>query len=149
MMKKYYNAYRELKEKQMKEVNELPIKAAFSQEQFEKMMLEWGFHPENDQDKILPIIGGCFIRKADEKLVFQTLKRHREEIEKAIAADKTGKGFIFDMFYEELTNHEYGYTYDEAPALYALCLTCDDVMNDERLKTGFIKAVTAIEKEEI
>ena len=51
------------------------------------------------------------------------LARHRKELEDAISSDKTGKGFIFDMFLQELENHEYSYTGDVQEALDALGIT--------------------------
>ena len=36
------NRYAELKKKHQKELDKLPMKAAFGKEQFKKMMEEWG-----------------------------------------------------------------------------------------------------------
>jgi hypothetical protein len=58
----------------------------------------------------------------------------------AIAADATGDGFIYDMFYDELANHEYCITYDLDETLDALNLTAEQVNADKRLLHGLNKA---------
>ena len=55
-------SYRELRDRQQKEFNELPLGFAFSMEQFRGMMEEWGLDPEKDQDKLYRIPGGGFIQ---------------------------------------------------------------------------------------
>lgn len=137
------NKYRELMDKFQKEVNELPLGFAFSNEQFEQMMNKWGLTSE-DTDKIYRIGGGGFMRKSDADLVTGTFSRHKEELAAAIAADPDGTGFIYDTFSYELRNHEYAYTGDAEDTLDALGYTWDDVQNDDRLKHGFQLAVTKI-----
>lgn len=48
-------SYRELRERQRKEFNELPLGFAFTMKQFRGMMEEWGLDPEKDQDKLCRI----------------------------------------------------------------------------------------------
>ena len=50
---------------------------------------------------------GGFVRKTDAEDFAKMMVRHYEEIDEAVAADKTGEGFIYDMFLYELGNHEY------------------------------------------
>lgn len=69
------------------------------------------------------IFGGGYCRKSDAAKLDEMLARHRKELEDAISSDKTGKGFIFDMFLQELENHEYSYTGDVQEALDALGIT--------------------------
>jgi hypothetical protein len=102
------NTYKQLKDRQQKEMDAFPLGAAFSKQQFADMMQEWGFTVD-DTDKIISIGAGCFIRKSDKEAFFNMLKRHDKEMQDAIAEDKTGDGFIYDMFYYELANHEYIY----------------------------------------
>lgn len=45
-------SYRELRDRQQKEFNELPLGFAFSDKQFDEMMEKWGLDPEKDLDKI-------------------------------------------------------------------------------------------------
>lgn len=134
------NAYRELKDKQQAEVNAFPMFFAFSQQQFDEGMKKLGLEP-TDTDKIYKLGNtGGFYRKSDSEALHAMFERHEQEMKDAIAADKTGDGFIFDMFDYELANHEYGYTRDMTDALEALGLTLEDINADQRLVHGLQKA---------
>lgn len=74
------------------------------------MMEGWGLNPEKDTDKLYRIPGGGFIQKKDHALISETTERHQAELQAAIEADKTGVGFIYEMFLFELDNHEFGYS---------------------------------------
>ena len=134
------NKYTELKNKQQKEINAFPLGAAFNNEQFAEMMHKWGL-TENDTDKIYHIGGGCYIRRSDHTAFHEMLDRHEREREAAIAADTKGDGYIYDMFYTELANHEYCITCDLTDTIYALGLSVDEINADKRLLHGLNKAV--------
>ena len=139
------NRYAELRQKQQQEVNALPIGFAFSDRQFEEMMRGWGLDPEKDLDKIYRLgRTGGYYKKTDAQLIHDTFSRHDAELQAAIAEDKTGEGFIYEMFLCELDNHEYGYTMDTEETLDTLGYTADEVLADPRLKRGIEKAVTEI-----
>ena len=140
------NRYAELRKLQQEEFNKLPLGFAFSNKQFEEMMHRWGLDPKKDTDKLYRIPGGGFIQKKDHALLHETTERHQAELQAAIDADKTGEGFIYEMFLCELDNHEYGYTGDTEEALDALGYTADEVLGDPRLKRGIEKAVTVISR---
>ena len=142
------NRYAELRKRQQEEFDALPLGFAFSRKQFDEMMQEWGLDPEKDLDKLLRIPGGGYIQKKDADLLRQTTERHSAEMAAAIAEDKTGEGFIYEMFLYELDNHEYGYTRDTEDTLDALGYTAEEVLGDPRLKRGIEKAVTEICKRE-
>ena len=131
------NKYIELKNKIQKEVDEFPMGFAFSNEQFEKMKEELGVKEDRE---LLSIGAGGFIRKTDKDAFHELFNNKAKRIDEAIAEDKTGEGFIKDMFLYELANHEYCITYDLEDTLYALDLTYDEVMNDERLLRGLTLA---------
>ena len=59
--------YKAMKARQQKEVNEFPFGFAFSDEQFEKMMKNWGLdhNSKEDLEKISRTISGGFIQKKD------------------------------------------------------------------------------------
>lgn len=133
------NAYKELTERHQKEVNAFPIGAAFSDKQFAEMMQGWGFTLENT-DKICSLGGGCFIRRSDKDAFLEMMERHTKEMKDAIAADETGDGFIYDMFYYELANHEYCITYDYAETLDACNISYKQLNSDKRLMHGLEKA---------
>lgn len=133
------NTYQELKDRHQKEMDAFPLGAAFSNKQFEEMMQKWGLTVK-DTDKICSIGAGCFIRKSDKEAFFSMLKRFKDETNAAIAADKTGDGFIYDMFSYELANHEYCITYEYDETFDALGLTEEQVFADKRLLHGLKKA---------
>ena len=116
------NACKQLKDKHQNEMDAFPLGAAFSKEQFEKMMQGWGL-TVNDVDKICSLGCGCFIRKSDKERFLEMSARFKKEMQDAIAADKTGDGFIYEMFLYELANHEYCITYDYEETFDALSLT--------------------------
>lgn len=138
------NRYAELKQRQQKEINALPLGFAYSNQQFSEMMKNWGLDPEKDTDKIYRLPGGGFIQKKDHALLHETLDRQDEELQAAIAADDTGEGFIYEMFRTELDDHEFGYTKDTESTLDALGYTAAEVLDNPRLKRGLEKAVAEI-----
>lgn len=140
------NAYRELKDKHQKEVNDFPMFFAFSEAQFAEGMLSLGLKP-SETDKLYKFGNtGGFYRKSDSPKLKEMFDRHAKEMKEAIAADPTGDGFIYDMFDYELANHEYGYTRDISDAVRALGLSVDEINADERLLHGLKKACREQEK---
>lgn len=136
------NAYIAMKQKHQAEFDAFPLGAAYSDRQFEAMMLKFGLTVA-DTDKICSIYDGVFIQKKDTDAFLEMIHRHNKEHSDAIAADKTGDGFIYDMFLEELANHEYCITYDYEETLEALDLTYEEVKKDNRLLHGLQKATKA------
>lgn len=142
------NRYAEMRHRHQEAVNALPLKFAFSNEQFGKAMAELGLKP-TDTDKIYSLgIGGGFYKKTDAELVRETFENNSKELAEAIEADKTGKEFIFEMFLYELRNHEYGYTGSTEDALEALGYTVEDLEKDKRLAVGLKKACRKIREAE-
>jgi hypothetical protein len=137
------NKYDILKEKHQKRINALPLKFAFSNEQFKEAMQELGL-TENDTDKIISIGCSGFIRKTDKKLVEETFKENKKELEQAIKEDSTGNDFIKDMFYSELVNHEFGYTEELEETLEALGYTITQVNDNKALKNGLDLAIKEV-----
>lgn len=84
------------------------------------------------------------IFKRDQEAYVEMMKRHANEQEAALAADKTGDGYILDMFRYELGNHEYGYTMDPSDTLDVLGYTLEDIEADPRLKHGLERAMREI-----
>lgn len=149
------NLYQKLRKKHQEEINSFPFYFAFSNEQFDEIIKKLGLsedkESENYYGKRLRSIGaGGFILKEDAPKLSNMFKEHKQQLEDLIAADKTGDGFIFDMFYYELCNNEYGYVYDEAieSAISAVGLTMEQIEADPRLKNGFSKACYAAENKD-
>ena len=134
------NKYAELRNRQQKEFDALPLGFAFSQKQFDEMMQDWGLDSEKDIKNIYSIGAGGYIQKKDADLLHKTYASHEKEMAAAITDDKTGDGFIYQMFLYELNNHEYGYTGDSEETLDALDYTMEQVQADARLLHGFEKA---------
>ena len=134
------NKYKVLKDKHSKEVNAFPMFFAFSDKQFQEGLKKFGLK-ESEKDKLVKTVAGGFILMADVKKFNEMFAKHDKELAKEIENDKTGKGFIADMFSYELANHEYGYSYDANPALRALGLSNKRVQKTPKLKTGFEIAV--------
>lgn len=132
-------SYIELKKRQQKEVNAFPMMFAFSSGQFDEGMCKLGLDP-SETGRIVSVGAGGFIRKEDMAAYHALFRRHRLEREAAMDADRTGNGYLLQMFRYELSNHEYGYTRDAEPALLALGLSWEDVGDDERLLHAFQKA---------
>ena len=140
------NEYQKLRERQQQEFNALPLGFAFNDRQFAETMQAWGLDPEKDLDKICSIGYGGFVQKKDADLLHTTTARHEAELSAAIAEDRTGDGFIRDMFLAELADHEYSYTMDLSDTLDALGYTPKDINADERLRHGLERACAAILK---
>lgn len=144
-----YEKYRKMVEK---EVNEFPMFHAFNDEQFYKGMEKVGLRPEVKADfkKICngPIIGS-FMKKEDAPKYAEMALRHSKERKRLIEGDTDGTGFIFEMFYYELNNHEYCITRDETETLDALGLDAEELDKNEKLKNGLNLAIEKIIKEEM
>lgn len=134
------NLYKELHDRHQAEINAFPFGFAFSQEQFDKMMVDRFNLEPTDTDKIYSIGGGGYIRKEDHQAMCDMIERHAKEKKDAIAADLTGEGYIYDMIVYELANHEYMITMTSDDTLDALGLTWEDVKADSRLSHGLKKA---------
>lgn len=68
------------------------------------------------------------------------MMRHKRERNEAIKADVTGEGFIYQMFADEMADHEYGYTGDLEEVLEAVGMTLEEIANNPALSAGLIKA---------
>ena len=133
------NAYVALKQRHQQESDAFPFMFAFSEEQFTKGMESLGLSP-TDTDQIYSIGMGGYIRKTDASAMNEMFARHARERQEAIDADKTGTGYIYDMFDYELANHEYEYTGDVSDTLDALGLTPEQVNADPRMVRALNRA---------
>lgn len=128
--------YKEMTDRHETEMNAFPLAFAFSDKQFDEGMKKLGLDP-SETDKVVSLghLGG-FMRKTDAKAYHELHKRMSRELKEAIEEDKTGEGFIFDMFDYELGNHEYIVTYSIESTLDALCLTYEEVEASPALSNG-------------
>lgn len=146
------NKYVELRKRHQKEVDEFPLYFAFSNEQFEKIIKELNLSNDSKSEQFygkrlskLSSVGG-FLLKEDVPRLKEMMKRHEDEIEREIKSDKTGEGFVYQMFLYEMENHEYGYTGDPEDTLNALGYEWSDIEKDSKLMAGFVKAHNKIMK---
>lgn len=140
-------SYTQLQKRHQKEVNEFPKFFAFSEKQFDEGMRQLGLDP-SQTNMVTAFPMGCIVRDSDVPAWIQLHKRHKKEMQEAIKLDKTGDGFIYQMFMSELQNHEYSYTGDVSDTLEALNLTLDKVMKNPRLAYGLKKACDKIDSME-
>lgn len=140
--------YKAMKKRHQQEVNEFPFGFAFTDDRFEAVMKEWGLDPEKDTDKVVDLGAGAFIQVKDYERMKEMFRRQKNEREDAISADKTGDGYIYQMFLYELKNHEYGYTGDSDDTVYSLGLTYEKIEDNPALSHGFKKAKDKIWAEE-
>lgn len=102
----------------------------------------------NKMDEVVHIGFGMFCRKDKLGDYESMLKRHRAELEQAIDKDTDGSGFVFSMFYYELSNHECQITGDPSDALRALGYNLKQVIANAKLKHGYNLAVNKLMLEE-
>ena len=129
------NKYEEMRKRHQKRVDDFPYGFAFSKGQFRDMMKNWALK-ETDTDEIYYIGGGGYIRKNDLEEYTKMCEEISKEENDLIEQDKTGEGYIKDMFVYELENHEYGYTHNEDDTLNDLNLTNDQLDKNPALKHG-------------
>lgn len=138
------NQYVVLRKKHQEEVNAFPMKAAFSDEQFENILREWGYSRENYTEHIITIGAGMYMKKDDLPAFREMCRRHRSELTTAVSEDKTGDGFVYQMFYYELCNHEFAYTEDLSDTLSSLGYTMEQVNSNPVLLAGLNKAINKV-----
>lgn len=143
--------YKELKKRQKEEFDTLPLHAAFGQEQINRKLQELGFSEDHNADNyygkhIVSLGFGVFILKKDLGLYNEMAARHEKERQEAISGDKTGMGFIKEMFVSELYDHEYGLTEDPTDTLLALGMTPQTLSDNPILMKGFQTACREVVK---
>lgn len=93
--------YQEYKKQMQKDVNDLPIFFAFSNERFKEQMEERGL-TENDTDKIYSLGNGGYYLKEDAEII-RMFFNGDDELEKLMK----DYDFAKDAFLYEMRNHEY------------------------------------------
>lgn len=112
--------YRDFKEEQQKEINNLPIYWAFGQSQLEEVAHKLNFQSAEEMIPHVKGIGaGGFCKEEDYSTVIDTFKRQDENLSDLLHNDYD---FLVDAIEYELGNHEYIITYDKWDALAPLGL---------------------------
>lgn len=102
LRKEYKMTYKEYKDKRQKDCNALPIRFAFSDEQFEKCLAEMGLtSSKEDLDKLVSLPGGGFCLKTDLPKVDAFVESDN------LSELMKDKDFARSAFNYEMWNHEY------------------------------------------
>lgn len=137
-----YKNYEEMKETHQRMIDNLPLKFAFSNEQFERAMQELGLN-KNDTDKIVGIGGGGFCLKETAEQLIKLYQIFNEEEQQAFKNDD----FLQSAFEYELANHEYIITYDIHDTLRALNISMKEYQKNERYINIMNKAIKKYKKD--
>lgn len=138
------NLYKDLKDRQQKESNALPLYFAFGKNQMDELIKKLGFESEEELLKNVFTIGaGSIILKKDRDLVINTFKRHDEELKEAFRNDD----FLQSAFEYELSNHEYIMTYDKSETLHALGISQAEYNKNERYQKLMTLAIENYKKD--
>ena len=129
------NQYREIEKKIQDIISDVPIRYAFGQEQFDKNVIGYfGFKSMDEAHEKLYGNGyGGYYLRTDSNTIKETWDKVHKMKEEAIEQDKDGTGYIYDMFYFELGNHEYQITLDLEPTIEACGLTINGINDNEIL----------------
>ena len=133
-------SYEAMQKRHQQEVNAFPMKWAFNNRQLEQGMRELGLNP-SQTNEIVGIGGGGFIRRSDKQAFIDMFKRQNAEQKAALAAQKTGDEYAYQMFLHELGNHEYIVTGDLTDTLDACGLSSEDIRNDLKLQKALARAI--------
>ena len=133
-------SYQAMQARHQREVNAFPMKWAFNNQQLEQGMRELGLNP-SQTNEIVGIGGGGFIRRSDRQAFIDMFKRQNAEQKAALAAQKTGDEYAYQMFLHELGNHEYVITGDLSDTLDACGLSAEQINNDPKLRKALARAI--------
>lgn len=147
-MKDNINKYKELTERHSEEYHKFPMYWAFGDEQYKGLLDKLKLTEKEAKSKLVNGPAGSIMFKEDVSKFKEMMNKHHKEIKDKIAEDKTGEGFIKDMFLYELNNHEYSYTRELDDTLAALGISDDDFNNNEALGKGLRLAIDEINKYE-
>ena len=128
IMEEQMETYQELRTRQQKEVDALPLGFAFSEKQFEEMKVKLGVK-ENSELYRLGNTGG-FYRKIDADLIIGTFKRHQEERQNAIfTANGINTVYVQSMIYYEMCNHEFAINHDGREEVLEACNLTEELLD--------------------
>ena len=133
-------SYEAMQKRHQQEVNAFPMKWAFNNQQLEQGMRELGLNP-SQTNEIVGIGGGGFIRRSDRQAFIDMFKRQNAEQKAALAAQKTGDVYAYQMFLCELGNHEYVITGNLSDTLDACGLSAEQINNDPKLRKALARAI--------
>ena len=89
------------------------------------------------EDETVSIGWGMLIKKTDFDKYKGMITRQNKELNDAIENDKTGEGFVKDMFKYEMANHEFCITLDPSDTLRSLGISWEKLVNTPNLWNGW------------
>lgn len=127
--------YAELKQKQQQEVNEFPLGFAFSNDQFSKMMDNWGLNADKKEDikKIVSIGAGGYVQIKDIPSMNKMFRRHKKELREF----RKNKNELKKAILHEMFNIEYEYSHDDEHLCNNLGVNFNDFKKDTELQKLF------------
>ena len=126
------NLYVEFKERKQEKINNFDMFFAFDNKQ-----LENGLEKLNvNKNEIVSIGMNGFIRKSDVQKFKNMLNNFKEEHTKNMKNDD----YVYHMFKYEMANHEYIITYDDEEILEVCNVNENQFIEDERMKSIYVKA---------
>ena len=126
------NLYVEFKERKQEKINNFDMFFAFDNKQ-----LENGLEKLNvNKNEIVSIGMNGFIRKSDVQKFKNMLNNFKEEHTKNMKNDN----YVYHMFKYEMANHEYIITYDDEEILEVCNVNENQFIEDERMKSIYVKA---------
>ncbi|MBF0795189.1 DUF7659 family protein [Mammaliicoccus lentus] len=133
--------YLEFKERTKKETEQFPMFFAFDNEQLKEGKKEIN---ASDDDKLLAIGGGGYIKVEDKQNLLDLFDSHEQEHKSNMLANDD---YVYHMVKYELGNHEFVITYDTTDTFRACGLTKELLNNNPQLQEVVNKAVKDYEEE--
>ena len=126
------NLYVEFEKRKQEKINNFDMFFAFDNKQ-----LENGLEKLNvNKNEIVSIGMNGFIRKSDVQKFKNMLNNFKEEHTKNMKNDD----YVYHMFKYEMANHEYIITYDDEEILEVCNVNENQFIEDERMKSIYVKA---------
>lgn len=98
--------YWDLKKKHEQEITDFPIAFAFNKEQLKEALVKLGVDDVSECCTVMEM--GDIVKKTDARDFVKMIDRHGEEI-RALLNDRD---LAFDIFLDEMDNHEYAINWD-------------------------------------
>ena len=125
--------YDEFNSWRQKQVDDMPVKFAFSKEQFDRILETLKPTPEN---KLVSLPGGGYCLESD----VESIENIFQSIEDKFAELCQNESFLFDGFVYEMGNREYQFVQDDELILDLFNKTTADLKTDPRLQQIYKKA---------
>lgn len=121
--------YWQMKVRHQREVDALPIVSATKLEDLKANMRDLGLEAKEYEQLYRFGHLGSYYKREHVNNIFKTFERHEEEMKEAMKDEE----FMIGAFKSELSDHEYGVSYDDTEAIRALGFTREDINNNAML----------------